>query len=423
MQLKKINNVHKAIRVPSGKLECAFYIAVVYSLTADVWGISVPLLAGVAFLGLAGICLLQLRNSATAVYRPIAALIACTMAFAFVQVFIHDLSILDSGLRTFIIWILQLIIVQSLCLRQGFSYRYPLVLCAIAVLALPFLSFDPGEVERARVDTEIGLQGGLSHPGGLSEWFGFFAVFFAICGLGTNRFVYRVGAWAAAVGSLLVVALTVSRGPIFAALLAIVVGFRGILKRGFIPIFALILVSGVAYEAGIFEQALKNYEERSTEETGREILWPAAIDLIFSTPLTPFVGVGMSKALMYVLSPTKPFPPHNAFLYFALASGILPLACFVAFWIRAGWSSAHVKGQEGDAFRIPYLIYAFVGAMLGDAGFMSAWALLALSVAAGSPVFYGKLRLLVVRIGGKVRFAFSSGEKAPRTRAVARYRS
>ena len=71
----------------------------------------------------------------------------------------HGASILDETMRAFLIWMLQLIIVHSLCLRQRFSFRYPLVLFALAVATLPFLVFNPGEIERAHVDTELGVQG------------------------------------------------------------------------------------------------------------------------------------------------------------------------------------------------------------------------------------------------------------------------
>jgi O-antigen ligase len=265
---------------------------------------------------------------------------------------------------------------------------------------LPFLTFNAENYEQARVGDLVGVHV-LSSPGGLAEWFGFCAIYFAISGLEANRFTYRVGAWVAAVGSVFIVALTVGRSTIFGVAAAITIGFRGVLKRGFVPLLALIILSGVAYESGLFDQAISRYTERGMEETGRELLWPAAIERIFASPL---FGVGMSNVNSYVMG--IPAPPHNSFLYFALSSGVVPLAFYVAFWIQAAWSSAvHAKGGEADSFRLPYLVFIFVVVMFGDSGFMSPPALLALSVAAGSGVVYGKKRLLVVRVGNKVKFA------------------
>src|SRR6516225_11490177 len=108
------------VRIPSRKVEYAFYFALFYSLTSEVWGISVPLLAGGLVLGISGFCIWQLRSCAKTVYAPIGLLIACVISLVSVQVVVHDTSITDSDIRVFIIWILQLIIVHSLCLRAGF---------------------------------------------------------------------------------------------------------------------------------------------------------------------------------------------------------------------------------------------------------------------------------------------------------------
>ena len=139
------------------------------------------------------------------------------------------------------------------------------------------------------------------------------------------------------------------------------------------------------------------------EETGREILWPAAIERIFSSPFVTLFGVGLSNVAMDIIRARNSIPPHNTFLFFALSSGVVPLAFFIAFWIQAVWRAAHAKSQEGDSFRIPYLIFAFVGAMFGDLGFMSPWGLLALSVGAGSVLVYAtasrSLYMSVTRLG------------------------
>ena len=83
----------------------------------------------------------------------------------------------------------------------------------------------------------------------------------------------------------------------------------------------------------------------------------------------------------------------------------------------------HAKRQEADPFRIPYLIFVFVEVMLTDLSFMSPGALFGLSIAAGSAVVYGKQRLLVVRVGNRIRFGLFPGHKSPETGTIARSQS
>src|SRR5437867_11505784 len=162
--------VYAPARIPSRWIEYAYYFAVIYSVTADVLGISVSMLAGGMILLLSVTCMLQLRSCAWKVYAPIALLIACATSFCLVQIVIHGLSITDGDIRAFIIWILGLIIVHSLCLRRGFLHRFIVVLLVLGAITVPYLAFNPGEVERARVGIQVGI---LSHPGGLAEWFGY----------------------------------------------------------------------------------------------------------------------------------------------------------------------------------------------------------------------------------------------------------
>jgi hypothetical protein len=393
------------IRIPSAKIEYAFYLVIFYSLTAEIWGISVPLLAGVMVLGLACFCLWHFRSGAKTLYAPIKLLFWCVASLLLVQILIHEESITDGNLRAYIIWILQLIVAFSLCSRPGFSHRYPLVLFVIAASVVPFLGFNPGEVERARVSGDLGVQGNLAHPNGLGEWFGFFAIYFAICGIEANRFTYRLGAWLLSVGCLFVVGLTVSRASLFGAALAITIGLRGLLKRGFVPLLLLITLTGIVYETGLFTLVISQYTERGMEETGRERLWPDVIERIFASSEIPLIGVGLSQVGTYSLSARTATAPHNTFLYLALSSGIMPLAFFIAFWVKATWGSfVHVKTREDDGFRIPYLIFTLVVLMVGDLGCMSPWGLLTLSIAAGSSIISGKQRFLIERVGDKARF-------------------
>jgi len=371
------------IVAPSRRLEYAYYAAVLYSVMAPAIGLEIPLLAGVMILGISALCFFQLQSCGKlSVYRPINLLLAFAACFLSVQIFIHDASILDSTIREYIIWILGLMIVHALCLRPGFSLRLPLVLFAIAVATIPFMGIGGGEMDKARVD--IAVQGGLTHPGGLAEWFGFLSIYFAVVGLQARRPVFRIGAWSIAVGCLFIVTLTIERGPLFATLLAITVVFRRVLKRGFVPVLAGLLIVGGIYASGLFDTAVSKYSERGLEETGREVLWPAAIDRIVDSP---FFGVGESK--VNIPMGTKDVPPHNVFLHLALSAGIVPVALFFAFWCQAFMKSIRRPVESiSDHMRLPFLIYTFLDIMLGDWAYMSIWALLAVSVGAGSAMTY-----------------------------------
>jgi hypothetical protein len=197
--------------------------------------------------------------------------------------------------------------------------------------------------------------------------------------------------------------------------------FRHQLKRGFIPVLVLVSLIGVISLGGALDAVFSNYQERAFEETGREILWPAAIERIFSTPFVTLFGVGESN-ILFQLGYNQFSPPHNAFLHIFLASGVVPFAFFVAFWIQAAWRSAHAKGQDHDLFRLPYLAYSFVVYMVVDIA-TSPWALLALCVAAGPAVVPGKQGRRVVRVGNKIRVRLFPEHKSPEPNTAARSQS
>src|SRR4029077_11715770 len=103
-------------------------------------------------------------------------------------------------------------------------------------------------------------------------------------------------------GCLFVMALSVERGPLLAVAVAITVGFRRLLKRGFLPVLGLIILVGIMYQTGLFEKVTTRYQERLTQQTGRELLWPAAIERIFSSTFVTLFGVGEPNVAMNVLS-------------------------------------------------------------------------------------------------------------------------
>ena len=394
---KRVAPTYAPVRMPSRAVEYAYYLSLMFSALAPALGLDIPFVAGGMILIVSAICIRQVRSSAKVVYSPIGFLLACAISFLFIQIAVHGESIMGGTVRVFIIWILQLIIIRSLCLRQGFPLRFSLVMFVIGLIPLPYLTFQSTDVvERARVGIETG---GLSHPGSLAEWFGFLTVYFALFGLETKRVVVRTTSWLAATGCLFIVGLTVTRGALFGTAIAVTVGFRGILRRGFVPVLTVIMILGLFFASGLFDRAISHYEKRGMEETGRELIWPAVIERIAAAPL---IGVGALNVGTYALHEDRQSPPHNSFLFFALSSGIIPSVFYVVFWIQAVWRSfSHTERFKDVSFRIPFLLYTFVSVMIGDLGFMAAWALLALSVGAGWRAADQPKRVLIRRSGGR----------------------
>jgi O-antigen ligase len=366
-------------------VEYAYYVIISYGILANVLGLQLSRLAGGMIVVLVAFCVLHLGSRAVTVYAPIFFPLACAVALVVIQVAVHNEPL--QNVKPFIMWFLTLILVHSLALRRGFLHRFVRVAFVIGLTVLPYLRYEGGgkAVARAGLDREMAVGAGLANANSLAAWFGFCGIYFMVVGIETRSLVVRMASWLGAIGCLFIVGLTVSRGGLLAFLIAAIVASRRLLKRGFIPILALVILGWLTYEAGLFQTATDSYVTRGAEETGRGIVWPLAIERFLSSPLA---GVGLSNVETHVRS-GKWVSPHNCFLYIALASGIVPLVFFLAYWLglaRAafGTNAAHTPEAR---FQIPLLLYTFVVSSLSNVPFMTSWAIVALSVVrtAGSP--------------------------------------
>ena len=382
----------KTVWLPPRRLEYIYFFIVSYSTLAAFLGVEIPLIAAGLITFLAVFCFFKTGSTRREIYEPIALLIACQISHVLVQVIFHDVFILSDSLRWFILWTFATLIVQSLCLRPGFLYRCTAVIFTIGLIAVPSLGFNVDTVERARAGIEIG--GGLQNPNGLAAWFGFCAVSFGVAAIEKRHTnIWRLAYFAAAIISLFIVALTVSRGALLGCAVAMAVGSRQLLKRAFFPLLVFILLVWLIFESGLINHLIYNYEARATEETGRFILWPYVIDRIWQSPL---IGVGITRISTDIQETGGAIStPHNSFLFLALSSGIVPFAFFLAFWIRA------VKGSLRDTnlseygpFRAPLLLYALISVLLADIS-AELWSVVALAVVAGPPIFLRRRSSLV----------------------------
>jgi O-antigen ligase len=199
-----------------------------------------------------------------------------------------------------------------------------------------------------------------------------------------------------AVGCLYIVGLSVSRGALLATAIGITIALRRVLRRGFVPLLVFITFSGIMYTFGVFDQMTSHYTARGMEETGRMLVWPVVIERILSSPL---VGVGLTNTATYIPGSRKPIEAHNGFLAVALASGILPFALLVAWWIQVTQKAFTYSERLADGpFQLPFLVYTFVTTVIGDLAFMGGWgAVTFASIMASSPP-YGVRHLVAPRV-------------------------
>jgi hypothetical protein len=352
-------------------VEYAYYGLVFYGVMPFTQGLSIRMLSGAAYAALAAYCVMRFGIRAIA---PIAIPLACGSSFVALQIMVYNESLMS--VKAFIIWMFQLIIVQCLYFRRGFLHRFAVAALLIGLLLLPYIDYG----DTGRDFSRAGLQegSGLSNPNELGQWFGFLCVYFIIAGMEAKRTAVRIGRWLVGIGCFYVVGLTVSRGALLAIVISIVVALRQILKRGFMPTMSLLLLVWILYTTGIFEQVIVSYGGRGTMETGRLLVWPLAIRRFLNSPL---LGVGFRDIATYVPRAGS-IAPHNSFFLIALASGIIPLAFFVAYWWRAARGALRLTAESSAyaAFGIPLLIYTFLSAQSSSGAFMEMWGIVALSM-------------------------------------------
>lgn len=370
---------------PGKAVEILFYAFLFYSILGPVLKLSFSFAGAGMLVLLAAACVIRTGWRGRALYRPLILPFASGISLLFVQLAVHGESLNEPTCRAFITWMLGVMIVQSLSVRPGFLHRFTLIIFFIGLVTLPYLEFSAAglSVERASIDEAV--SGNLANSNGLAEWFGFCAVYFVILGLETKHNLVRIGSWLLGAACLYVVALTVSRGAILATVLAIAFAIQHLLKRGFVPVLLLIVFTWIVVESGLFAQMTTSYSARATEETGRFLVWPLALERFVNSPL---VGVGTSAVPTYVLERGKSYTPHNSFIYLGLASGIFPLGFFIAFCVSMARSRFSQSELQDAAFRKSLFIFTLAVSLVGDLSFMSPWGLLAFSPGLAAVVKY-----------------------------------
>lgn len=363
---------------PPIAIEYLFYAQVFYSIMGSFLGVSIGMLGFGMLVFASGACLLWVGTSAPVILTPVLLPIACAVSYIAVQMVVHRQPVGGEYIREFVPWILALIVTQCLALRRGFLHRAALVVLGIGLLTIPYLRTFVNDASR------VGLARGIviANPNDLGAWFGFCCVYLTLVGLETRRAWLRALVWFGAAGCLGMVGLTVSRGPLLAVAITIAFACRRVLKRGFLPLVSLLLAVWLAFGFGIFDEQMARFMGRATEESGRLAVWPQAIARIMDDPL---FGVGANDVSTGRLDDGTPITPHNAFIFIALASGMVPFLLFVAYWFRCFVHARRLgaAGHEDAPFQSALLLYTFLITMNLNLSFMLAWPMIALAAVTG----------------------------------------
>jgi hypothetical protein len=386
---------------PSAILEYTYYGLVFYSIMGTALGFSVPLVGAAFAAVLALYCVITQGPAGIVALSQVAFALGCAISFVLIQLVIHGESSLDEYVRAFVNWIPALILVQCLTLRRGFLHRSALATFAIGLSTLPYLNlaytFGGGDAEVGRAGLDRSVT--LANPNDLAAWFGFCAVYFTVAGNEAKTTWGRLTSWIAALASLYIVGLTISRGPLFAFAVASIVSLRRLLKRAFVPFLLFIILGWISYQSGVFEKIGAAYAARGLEQSGRFEVWPLALERFLNAPIG---GVGVSNLATRVPQIAEAVTPHNGFILVALASGIIPLTFFLAYWWRSfrGVYRGIAEREPSSAYHLPLLIYAFLITLQLNMPFVSFWMLTTLScaIAADTP---RHPRRVVMRRGGQ----------------------
>jgi hypothetical protein len=346
--------------------EYALYLCIFYSYVGPALGISVPYLATILIMGLTAFCIVRRRSSLWMIHRSVFRPLLCIISWLAIQYFIHSSSLSD--LIPFFVWAAIIVLIQSAFVRPGFLHRFSFVMFLVGISLVPFLDLRPGEgAERAG----LSIASVLANPNALAVWFGFCAIYFLIRSLQTSGLHDRLISGGLALVSMLIVGLTVSRSVLVGVAVSLVLCFRDQLKRGFVPVLIAVVLLCGAFAYGLFDNTIGHYVSRGTEEEGRTGVIPYAFQRFLDFPLA---GVGVSNIGTVVPGRESGTAPHNALLFFALSSGVVPIFLFLAYWSSAFRGALRSTSSHPYAgYLMPLLIYCTVALLFNDTVYMFPW--------------------------------------------------
>jgi hypothetical protein len=369
--MQAIGMSHRSTEGSLAPAEYGYYFVVLYTVLGGPLGLILlgGIGAGFLLIPVAALCVVALGPAVLNVVRVAWIPISCALTHLFIQLIVHEQSFTRIYVYEFGPWLISLIIVQALAMYQpNFLHRFAVFTLFIGLAMLPFMT-SGGD----RIGLERGL--GYSNPNAMAAWFGFCVVYLTIKGYIEIRPITRMASWGMGVISLYVVTLTVSRGALISIVASLLLASKRLMKAGLLPLLLLVVLLVIFVEMGTFDQAIHSFTRRGAEDTGRLSVWPLLIDKFLNSPLIGFgaseTGARTSNG-MYVT-------PHNSFLLFAVASGIVPLTLFCAYCLKSGWAALHATDQD-SLFYLPLVTYTVLITSAGNMDFMTPWAMVSLGM-------------------------------------------
>ena len=370
-----------SLKGPSFVIEYAYYAVLIYGMFGQALGVLVPLVGAGALAGLAILCLMhfgQTSQGLLGAFKPIMLALVSAILALIIQLVVYEESFGNGDMRSLVTWSLSLIVIQSLSLRKGFLHRFALVAFLIGCGTIPFL--------KVAVETETFVRMGVEDTVGLGNmnefgmWFGFCAVYFLVMGLETRNYLVRGASWLAVLLSLYMIAVTVGRGPLLGVAIAVVLVFQKLLKKSFVPLLSLVVGMWLIYLSGMVDTLVGYFVQRGAEETGRSYLWSAGLRIFLDSW---WIGVGLADAVITLPISGRQTGPHNGLLWWGMSSGIIPLAFFVGYLMRAARGAFYSRTQKTPYanYKLPLYAFAFLEMMLIGTVFMSPWHMVVFSIA------------------------------------------
>ena len=110
-----------SLKIPSYLIELAYFGILVYANLGPAYGLAIPLVGAGSLAGLAVLSILHFGTATLGAFRPIRVALGCGISVLLIQAILFQESFRDGQMRTFVTWILSLIVIHSLSLRKKTS--------------------------------------------------------------------------------------------------------------------------------------------------------------------------------------------------------------------------------------------------------------------------------------------------------------
>lgn len=364
----------QAANKPFGVLiEGLYLFYIVYTNIFSAYGIEIDNL-GVLILGISAVLIL-FSSHPVRIFESAAVTLSTLIAFyMFFVVGLAHQEFMMQLFDQFATMMLSAIIFVFLIRRPGFFKRILITMYIAGVFS--YWNADVSEYGR--------LQGGgtLTNPNTFAAWMAFCCLGLAMWGFHARNMIEKVGTWGMMFYGLVIIGLTVSRGALVALGFAMLVFLLVYAPRStsMVNIFITILFIGIGTFAftrtPIYLDITESYEERWDKDTGREELWPAALEKISQSPLLGYGSGGLK-----IVTTTHVHSSHNPFLTTGLIGGIFPPLLLGVMYVLGFFRMEKWKPIDGVFWLPAFFVYVFVMMNFSNWYFIRPWAMLTIVAA------------------------------------------